>query len=158
SPTVRQAARTNEKVKYCSFQHANREDKRVYLNIKNQSISLRWFTAEHLFSETQLARASILPVPYPRTTPASRRFSAVCRRKSETRCRPSHKTRRRADRSLSTCNRPDCGANRCAPGMRLLSRGSLLDLLWDRLLREVLPTYAGSWEETLPHGPTTRCA
>src|SRR5918992_4205714 len=52
-------------------------------------------TAVLLFSETQPARANILPVPCLHIGRGSRRFCAVCRRKSETHGRPSHRTHRR---------------------------------------------------------------
>src|SRR5262249_55423447 len=62
------------------------------------------------------------------------------------------------DRSLSTCSRLDCDATPCELETHLPSHENHLDSPSDLLLREVLPTYAGSWEETLPHEPTMPCA
>src|SRR4030095_7420447 len=121
-------------------------------------LALRSPTVELPSSETRRARAHILPVPCPRIIQANRRFSEGYRQRSERRGRPSRRTHRRVDKSLSTCSRPDCGANPSAPETRLLSHGNHLDSPSDRLLPVALPTCAGSWEGTLPHEPTTPCA
>src|SRR5206468_5545133 len=122
------------------------------------TLALRYLTSGLGFSETQRARANILPVPEACITRAIRPLSVGYLRKSGRRDHPSRRTHRHVDRSPSTCSQQDFGANRSELEARLAAPRIHSTFPSRFLLREVLPTCAGSWVRTHSHAPSKPCA